>query len=146
MSSGLGAQNAILGGGRYDGLMEELGGPSLPGFGFAVGMERLILLLPEGRAPETRVDVLLVALGPDGFEGSVALAARLRAAGVTTLAPLVERPMGPQIKRADRVGARYAVFVGGEELARGRFGVKDLASGEQVELDETQLIERVRGD
>jgi histidyl-tRNA synthetase len=143
-SSGLGAQNSILGGGRYDGLVEELGGPDLPGFGFAIGVERLLLLLPDVGAPAPRTDALLVAIGADGFAEAVRLARALRAAGKRVVLPLVERPMGAQLKRAERVGARYALFVGGSELASGRYGLKDLASGEQVSLDEAGLLARLK--
>ncbi len=145
VSSGLGAQNAVLGGGRYDGLVADLGGPAVPGFGFAAGIERLIALVPAHRAPDDRVDVVLVTLGEDGWRAAVPLAKRLRAAGVRVLMPTLERTLGAQMKRAGRLGARAAVFVGREEVAAGRFGVKDLASGEQVELDEDGLLGRFGG-
>ncbi len=145
VSGELGAQNAILGGGRYDGLVEELGGPAIPAFGFAIGMERLILLLPEGRAVEDRPDVALIALGREGWEYCAGLAHRLRAAGVSALMPLVERPMGAQLKRADKAAARYALFVGQGEIAAGRFGLKDMASGEQRTLDESSILALLEG-
>ncbi len=143
VSGRLGAQNAILGGGRYDGLVEELGGPAIPGFGFAMGMERTILLLPEKRIPDERVDVALIALGAEGWEASVELARRLRAAGVAASTPVVERPMGAQLKRADKTGARFAVFVGRDEIAAGRYGFKDLSTGRQENLDEPTILARV---
>jgi histidyl-tRNA synthetase len=143
VSSGLGAQNALLGGGRYDGLVEELGGPSLPGFGFALGMERLLLVMPEAKGDRPATDVLLVALGPDGFEAAIAMARRLRALGLSVAMPLAERPMGAQLKRSEKLGARFAVFVGKDEIEKGRFGVKDLATGEQVEMPEGTIAERV---
>jgi len=143
LSSSLGAQNAILGGGRYDGLVAELGGPEIPGFGAAIGMERLVMLLPEERVGSQGVALALVALGSDGFEASIALADRLRGRGLSVLAPLVERPMGAQVKRADRAGARFALFVGKDELAAGRFGLKNLRTGEQVTLSEEEIARRV---
>jgi histidyl-tRNA synthetase len=145
VAGGLGAQNALLGGGRYDGLVEELGGPSIPGFGFAIGIERLVMLLPEGRTADRGTDLAIVGLGPDGWRASVGLARRLRAAGIAVAMPLAERPLGAQMKRAERLGARWAVFVGSGELAAGRFGVKNLETGEQVDWDEATLTERVRG-
>jgi histidyl-tRNA synthetase len=141
----LGAQNAILGGGRYDGLVEELGGPAVPGFGFAMGMERAVMLLDEARIERSRVDAILIPLSEAALAAVTALAARLRRAGLRVLAPLVERPLGAQLKRAERDGARFAVFLGEEEIARGVFGVKDLASGVQESLDEPTLVSRVRG-
>jgi histidyl-tRNA synthetase len=146
LSSGLGSQNSILGGGRYDGLVEELGGPSVPGFGFAIGLERLILLLPPDRGPSPRPDVLLVCLGEEGWRAAVGLARRLRAAGLSVTMPLVERPMGAQIKRAERLRARHALFVGLSELPAGRYGLKDLASGEQITVDEAGVVARARGE
>jgi histidyl-tRNA synthetase len=145
VSSGLGSQNAILGGGRYDGLVEEIGGPPVPGFGFAMGIERLILLLPAERGRGPGADLLLVCLGGEAWRASIGLARRLRAAGVSVTMPLVERPMGAQLKRAERVGARYALFIGDGELAAGRYGLKDLATGEQVTVDEPGLLARLGG-
>jgi histidyl-tRNA synthetase len=141
-SSALGAQNAILGGGRYDGLVAELGGSDVPGFGAAIGMERLVMLLPEDRIGDASVDVALIALGAEGFAASVAMASRLRAAGVSVLSPLTERPMGAQLKRADKARARFAVFVGRDELAAGSFGFKNLRTGEQIALGEQQIVSR----
>lgn len=143
VSGKLGAQNAILGGGRYDRLVEELGGPSIPGLGFAMGMERTILLLPEERVPAGEIDVALIGLGREGWEAGGEMARRMRAAGLRVLSPVVERPMGAQLKRADKAGARFAVFVGGEEIAAGRFGFKDLRSGVQESLDEPTIVRRI---
>ena len=146
VSSGLGAQNAILGGGRYDGLVDELGGPSMPGIGFAMGMERTVSLIPESRGAAPRPQVALVALGAEGFAACVAMGQRLRVDGFSVRLPLTERPMGAQLKRAGRQGARYVVFVGKDELAAGRFGLKDMQSGEQVDLDEAGIRERLRSE
>jgi histidyl-tRNA synthetase len=143
ISGKLGAQNAILGGGRYDRLVEELGGPSIPGLGFAMGMERTILLLPEERVPAGEVDVALIALGREGWEAGVEMVRRLRGAGLGVLSPVTERPMGAQLKRADKAGARFAVFVGSEEIAAGRFGFKDLSTGVQESLDESTILTRI---
>jgi len=143
-ASGLGAQNAILGGGRYDGLVGELGGPDLPGFGFAMGMERAAMLIPDATLPPKSIDVSLVALGADGHRAAIGLARRLRAEGFSIQMATQDRPMGAQVKRAARAGARFALFVGEGELASGRFGLKDLASGEQVDIDEAGLVSRIK--
>jgi histidyl-tRNA synthetase len=135
VSGGLGAQNALLGGGRYDGLVQELGGPSVPGFGFAAGMERIVLVMGKAARTAGSADLLLVGLGGIGFAASVAMARTLRAQGLSVAMPTIERPLGAQMKRAERLGARFALFVGEGELASGRFGLKDLATGEQVEVD-----------
>lgn len=143
-SSGLGAQNAILGGGRYDGLVESLGGGPTPGFGFAIGMERLISLIDESRIEAHGPDVAIVVLGEEGLVGGRAIAERLRGAGLGVALPTVARPMGAQLKRATRAGARHALFVGADELAADRYGVKQLESGEQVDVDGERLIEHLR--
>jgi len=145
LSARLGSQNAILGGGRYDGLVADLGGPAVPGFGFAMGMERAVLLLDESRVLRPRPDAILVPLGAAGLAPAHALAARLRRAGWSIVVTLVERPLAAQMKRADREGARFAVFVGQAEIERGAFGVKDLASGVQEALDERGLLARLGG-
>lgn len=144
VATGLGAQNALLGGGRYDGLVEELGGPAIPGFGFAAGMERLVLVLGQKADASAVSDLLLVGLGETGFRASVGLARSLRARGLRVAMPLTERPLGAQIKRAERLGARFALFVGEAELASGRFGLKNLKSGEQIEVDEAGIDAAVR--
>jgi histidyl-tRNA synthetase len=146
ISSELGAQDAIMGGGRYDGLVEELGGPPLPGFGFAIGMERLLSLMPESVQGYPVIDVAVVSLGAAGWQASVGLVQRLRHRGVGCILPLVERPMGAQLRRADKAGARFALFVGQDELARGRFGLKNLATGEQLEVAEGDVPSLVKGD
>ena len=145
LAAGLGAQNAVLGGGRYDGLVEQLGGPSIPGFGFAMGMERAVLLLDDTRVPAHRADAIVIPLGAEGLRAAHALAARLRRAGFRVAGSLVERPLGAQMKRAERERARFAVFVGQSEIARGTLGVKDLESGVQESLDEPTLVARLGG-
>ena len=144
VAQGLGAQNAVLGGGRYDGLLLGLGGPDLPGFGFAIGMERLVSLLPGGVESAPSIDLAVIALGREGLEAAVGLVQRLRAAGVSCVMPLAERPMGAQLRRADKMGARHALFLGRDELAAGRFGLKDLQSGEQREVREDQIVTSVK--
>jgi histidyl-tRNA synthetase len=150
VATGLGAQNALLGGGRYDGLVDELGGPAIPGFGFAAGMERLVLVMGKtagaGAAAGAAADLLLVGLGEIGFTASIGLARTLRARGLRVAMPMTERPLGAQMKRAERLGARFALFVGEAELARGRFGLKNLRSGEQIEVDEAGIEAVVRAE
>jgi histidyl-tRNA synthetase len=145
VGGGLGAQNAVLGGGRYDGLVQALGGRDVPGFGFAMGMERAIAMFPEGRVPATPIDVSLVALGPDGHAAAPGFCRLLRNTGISVQMSTVERPMNAQLKRANKVNARFAVFIGKDEIAQGLFGLKDLTSGQQQQLDEAGLIGRVKG-
>jgi histidyl-tRNA synthetase len=146
VASGLGAQNALLGGGRYDGLVEELGGPAIPGFGFAAGMERLVLMMQASAGAPAAPDLLIVGLGDTGFRASIGLARTLRARGLRVAMPLTERPLGAQMKRAERLGARFALFVGEAELTRGRFGFKNLRTGEQIDVDEAGIEPVVRAE
>ncbi len=143
VASGLGSQNAILGGGRYDGLVRDLGGPEVPGFGFAIGMERLIALMPQDRSVAGDADLVLVCLGQEGLDGGVNLARRLRSAGLKVAMPMAVRPMGVQMRRAGRTGAPFALFVGTQELAEGRFGLKNLETGQQETVDEHELFIRL---
>jgi len=143
-AAGLGAQNAILGGGRYDGLVRELGGQDVPGFGFAMGMERSAMLIPEEVLPAATIDVSLIALGEEGHRVAIGLAQRLRGQGVSVQLASIDRPLGAQLKRADRADARFALFVGKDELESGRYSLKDLSSGKQEEIDEAGLVARVR--
>ncbi|HKQ60446.1 MAG TPA: His/Gly/Thr/Pro-type tRNA ligase C-terminal domain-containing protein, partial [Candidatus Polarisedimenticolaceae bacterium] len=83
-------------------------------------------------------------LGPEGWSAAVDMARRLRAQGLAVVLPLVERPLGAQLKRAERLGARWALFVGKDELAAGRYGLKHLGSGEQTVVDEAGIVTRVR--
>jgi histidyl-tRNA synthetase len=110
-----------------------------------MGIERLLLVLPERSAPAERPDLALVALGEKGFRASVSMAQRLRGRGTRVLAPLCDRPMGAQLKRAERAGARFALFVGESELSSGRFGLKNLESGEQTTVEEGEIPERIGG-
>jgi histidyl-tRNA synthetase len=144
LSADLGAQNAITGGGRYDGLVEELGGPAIPAFGFSIGMERLILLLAEEKVPHRRLDLALIAVGAGAWKEALILARRLRAQGLSCLAPMIDRPLGGQLRRADKIGARFALFVGEQELDSTGLTLKDLKSGEQERLSEAAVVRRVK--
>jgi histidyl-tRNA synthetase len=135
-AAGLGSQNAVGGGGRYDGLAELLGGPRLPGIGFALGLERILLALARRspQDPRTRVDVYVVALGGEAARAAFRLATLLRARGIGADLDLAGRGLKGQMKDAIRSGARRAVILGARELETGRATVKDLDSGEQVEI------------
>ena len=130
----LGAQNAVGGGGRYDGLSEALGGGPLPGIGFALGLDRIVLARrdDEGSEVGSPIDVYVVSLGDEARREAFKLATRLRAAGVGADLDLAGRGMKGQMKDADRSGARWAVILGADELAAETATLKDLRSGEQV--------------
>jgi len=142
VDASLGAQDAVGGGGRYDGLVAELGGPLHGGIGFAIGLERLILGIQNRGirlAPPRRVDVYVAAFG-GGAARRLPLLIRLRRAGFVALGDADTEKVRTLLRRADRVGARIAILVGDEEAERREVAVKDLASGEQETIHEDELI------
>lgn len=135
-SGKLGAQNAVFGGGRYDGLAEQLGGRPTPGVGFGLGIERLLLALEHsGLAPaETaRLDAYIATAGTETGR-ALALADRLRGSGLAVDVDLVARALRAQMKQADRLGAAFVVVLGDEEVRRGVAAVREMATGIQDEI------------
>lgn len=137
----LGAQGAVLAGGRYDGLVKTLGGPDVPGVGWAAGVERLALLLAE--PPPAPRPVAIVPVGEAAEAEALLLARELRYAGLVVELAFKGKP-GPRLKRADRLGARLALSLGEAELARGVVRLRDLDSGEEQEVARGALVGRVR--
>lgn len=132
LGAGRGAQNALLGGGRYDGLVKQLGGPDRPGIGFAAGLERLVLALPEDEGGAASVDAFVVALGDGATWAAARLLARdLRRAGLRVLTDFGGRSSKSQMKRANRSGARHMLILGDDELAAGEVTVKEMATSRQ---------------
>jgi histidyl-tRNA synthetase len=129
----LGAQSALLGGGRYDGLVQELGGPAVPGFGFAVGEDRLVMSLPSDRTgADPAPDAVAVILGEEGAGPALEAARRLREAGMTVVVePFPERSARAQLRRANDLKAKTALLLGSSEAAAGTITVKRLADGLQ---------------
>ena len=141
VSTGLGSQNAVGGGGRYDGLSESLGGPPLPGIGFALGVDR-ILLATEDRhwIDPGPPHVYAIAQGDDARREIFKLVTELRRAVVQVEFDVMDRQMKGQMKDADRSGARWAAILGDEELSSGEVTLKDLKSGEQERVRRGDLI------
>jgi histidyl-tRNA synthetase len=137
----LGSQNALVAGGRYDGLVEELGGSPTPGIGWAAGVERLALLLADLPPPPRPVAV--VPVSDAELPAALAVARRLRVAGFVVDLGYSGR-FAKRLKRADKVRARVAVIVGGEELGRDAVGVRDMDSGAQEEVPLPVLADRLR--
>jgi histidyl-tRNA synthetase len=145
-AKGLGSQNAVCGGGRYDGLVELLGGPPTKGIGFAIGEDRLILSLQEagkGGAPQGR-DVFVAWMGEKAQATAIAAAQKLRAAGFRVELPPVEQKFGKALGQADKLGARYALILGDDEIATGQWTVKTLASGEQRTVAAEEIVKFLR--
>lgn len=138
----LGAQGTVLGGGRYDGLIEALGGPATPAVGWAAGIERLAMLI-DAPAPET-VDVAIVPMGAAAETAAAGIIATLRRAGIAC-DMAYKGNMKKRMQKADARGARFAVILGDDELARGEASVKNLADGSQRAVAITALAETLAG-
>jgi histidyl-tRNA synthetase len=146
--AGLGAQSAIGGGGRYDGLSAALGGPDISGIGWAMGVDRTLLAVEaEGLDVGATVGVqaFVVPLGAEAKRLAVRLVGQLREAGVSADMVYGDRGLKGAMKAADRSGAAYAVVVGDRDLAEGVGQLRDLRSGEQTAVPVGELFERVRG-
>ena len=143
-SDDLGAQATVCGGGRYDGLVAELGGPATPAVGWAIGMERLIMLLRQ-LTPQSgaTVDAYIVSRGDRAELQALAVAKQLRQAGLAVEMDLTGSAFGKQFKRADRSGARACIILGDEEANTNTAQVKWLADGSQVCVDRAELVEEL---
>jgi histidyl-tRNA synthetase len=143
---GLGSQNAVCGGGRYDGLVELLGGPPTKGIGFAIGEDRLILSLQEsgkGQAQQGR-DVYIAWMGEHAYAAAIRAARDLRNAGFSVELPPIEQKFGKALGQADKLGAKYALILGDNEVSEGLWTLKTLSTGEQSKLPEPEVIEFLR--
>lgn len=137
VSGDLGAQSAVGGGGRYDKLIEELGGPEVPGVGFAIGIERLLLLMEErglSIPAEKGPDLVIAVLGRSARTYGLRLMRELRSRGLSVEMDLRERNLKGQLKYADRIGARYTAVIGDEEMAGGICQLRDMGCSEQKEV------------
>jgi histidyl-tRNA synthetase len=145
-AQGLGSQNAVCGGGRYDGLVELLGGPPTKGIGFAIGEDRLILSLQEGgkgAAPQGR-DVFIAWMGQNTYATAIRAAKSLRNAGLRVELPATELKFGKALERASKLGSRFALILGDNEVQSGEWTLKNLANAEQKKLTEPALLEYLR--
>ena len=141
----LGAQNAILGGGRYDGLSEALGGPPAPGIGFAIGEDRLVMSL--GKSPDDvlrKPDVYIAPLGPGMNKEAARLARELRRHDLIVELGDETFRLKKSLETASKLGARYALIAGENEMSTGVFALKNLATGEQVQVERDLLVQAIR--
>ena len=136
VSSRLGSQNALCGGGRYDDLMKELGGSSTPSVGVGMGIERALLVLEEARikSEAPRPDLFIVSATPEASEPCRRIASELRGLGYSVVTDPDERSLRGQLRQADRVFARRALILGSDELAKGTVQIRDLDSAQQEEI------------
>jgi histidyl-tRNA synthetase len=139
----LGAQSQIGGGGRYDGLIEQLGGPSTPAMGWALGVERVALALDgSGGGEEPARDGVFIVAGDDERERALSLAVDLRRAGIRADLDLAGRAQKGQMKQADRTGSRYALFLEAQGEG-GSANLRDLETGDQRAVDVSRLTEEL---
>jgi histidyl-tRNA synthetase len=137
----LGAQNSVLGGGRYDGLAEMLGSKiHSPGIGFSIGEDRLVMSV-EGEQPSAALDLFIAPLGELALRRAAVLARDLRRSGLVV--ELSEGKLKRGMELANKLGARFALIVGDNELAAGRFALKDMSSGEQESLTPDEIAARL---
>jgi len=142
----LGAQNAVTGGGRYDGLAEQIGGPSIPGIGFAIGVERLVMLLPEEKNYHRYPEVFIAALGEEAQRKGFVLAQQMRDAGVWVEIDYEGKSLKSQMRKADRFKTPYVIILGEAELKKNRVVLRDMATKAQEEVPLEGIIEKVKGN
>ncbi len=148
VSDKLGAQSTVCGGGRYDDLIEELGGPATPGVGFGLGIERLLLIMEAcGTLPkdEPRCDILVTGLGEAAKTKALELTKQMRDAGKRVIIDVMDRGLKAQFKYADRIGARYVAVIGDDELAKGVVSLRDMEKSSQTEVPADKVIEVLNG-
>lgn len=143
-SSALGAQNAVAGGGRYDGLVEELGGPKIPGVGFALGLERLLLGFPDAGAAEADAPAVFVApLGDEARAEGFGIMSELRCRGIRCEIGVGGKSLKSMMRRSGSIGVELVIILGEEEMTRKAATVRDMSEGSQSEVDLANLVDRV---
>ena len=141
----LGAQNAVAGGGRYDGLVKHLGGPDHPGIGFAIGVERLVTLLDEVNARDNDTPELFIAwIGEKAEDKVFKWVNELRRSGLWVEMEYGSKGLKAQMKKADRLGARRTLIIGDDELVAGKGILRDMETKAQLEVDLDNLVERLK--
>jgi histidyl-tRNA synthetase len=139
ISFSLGAQNALLGGGRYDGLSEDIGGPPLPGVGFAMGIERL-LSLAQLHTKTHSPEVFIAVLGASARKPGLTLQKSLRYAGIRTEIEYQGRSLKSQMKKAGKIGVSYVIIIGEDELQKGIVVLRNMAESSQDEIVITDVV------
>ena len=148
VSTSIGAQGTVCGGGRYDGLLESLGGKPTPAVGYAAGIERLLMVMEQTgvEIPTAPVPTVYIAgMDADCRKKAFALAAELRLSGVNAEVDLMERSVKAQFKYADKIGAKYVAVIGGNELAEGKANVKCMANGESEAVAFADMVAYFQG-
>jgi histidyl-tRNA synthetase len=144
--NGLGAQAAIAAGGRYDGLVKEIGGPSTPAIGFGIGMERVILAMKQENLeindPE-EIDVYIAYMGKKSTEEAIKISNILRDKGIKTYLNISKRNFGGQLKHSNKVNAKFTVILGDEEIEKDIVTFRDMENGEQTQVEKSWFVDLI---
>ncbi|HDQ04674.1 MAG TPA: histidine--tRNA ligase [Deltaproteobacteria bacterium] len=143
-SSNLGAQNALAGGGRYDGLVSSLGGPNVTGIGFAVGMERLMASLPRKQEHDYQTDIFIAALCEKAQKIAFLLTNELRSSGIKAQTDYTAKSLKSQMKRADKLNSSYTLIIGDNELEDKKVQLRDMKAKNQISLPLDNLTEAIK--
>jgi histidyl-tRNA synthetase len=136
------AQDAILGGGRYDDMMKEFGGPDICGIGFAMGMERLLSVVPTTKKKEQFL--YLAYLGDEPKRAGMILVQFLRKEGVECLMEYREKHLKNQLSRANKLGATWALIIGDDEVRKRKYQLKNMVTGQQTECSQEEILNFIR--
>ena len=141
-SSSLGAQDAICGGGRYDQLVETIGGKPTPGIGFAAGMERILMALDDDDV-QNNIKIFIVGLGSKARPVVAKLTKELRQENLSCEYDMLRRSMKSQMREANKLGAKYVIIIGENELQQNQFELKDLTTGNQEKVDLDSIVKHM---
>ncbi len=145
VSTAVGSQSAVIAGGRYDGLVEALGGAAVPGTGFAIGVERIALALASGRLrDQTAPNAAIIAMGEAAVIGANDIARQMRGAGLRVELLSPERGLKALLRRADKIGAHYALIVGENEMARRVVQLRNLKKSTQLEVAQADVVAAIK--
>ena len=147
VSTRIGAQGTVCGGGRYDHLIEEVGGPDMPGVGFGLGKERLLMLMEQNGhqfGGTTAPELFIAYIGKEAKLFSMGLLSKLRTSGIRAVVDANDRNLKGQMKYANKIGAAYTVVIGDDEVSSGMLTLKDMETGEQTSVATEDLISHIR--
>jgi histidyl-tRNA synthetase len=144
VSYDLGSQNAVTGGGRYDNLFQEIGGLDVPGIGFAIGMERLVSLLPKNKGFNRYPHLFVAALGEGPFKEAYQIVNQLHLEGIRAEFDYEGKSLKSQMRRADKLRAQYVLILGEEELKKGRVVLRNMEDKSQEEIPIDKILETIK--
>jgi histidyl-tRNA synthetase len=140
----MGAQNTVAAGGRYDGLVQEIGGPATPGIGFALGVERAISLMDTGKLETPRPALFIAALGPDAVTFALPLVHTFKSSGINVDTDYAGSSLKSQMKKADKSGANFTLIIGEQEMKDGNAVLRNMQTKEQTSLSLADIVEAVK--